>query len=541
MFIIAKSEKQFELIVYKLLIITYRGDKMEIKERPERLPKANLLQLINLCIGAIGLQFAWSMQINLTSRVTEPLGATPLLLGLMWLAGPISGILVQPIIGTISDNIWTKFGRRRPFLLVGAILGALALVLLPYSSTLLMAAASLWIIDICVNVSQGPHRALVPDIMPSEQHSLANSFFSFAVGLGSVVAFGLPYFLNNVFHYQLSIHSQFIVASTVLVIAMGWTCLSTKEQYKPEKKKKESKESPFASIKMFLISACISGALVLTGIFAKLFGNIDFSSNDFITSILSWFVLILSFPMLAMALKSFYTKEIAKICAMQYFTWLGMMCLFIYFNNFVVHNVFHIPDLTYLSESIKNSYAAPIMNATNLSGLGFAAFNAVCVLVSIPLGLLCTKFGKKNIHAAALFIMSMSFLALAFLAKSKVSAVIFVATAGIGWASILTVPYALLMDNLKAGTEGSSLGKMNLFIAGPQILSSIAVGYLINKSPLTLGTGMITNHWEYAFIVGGVSILLASLIVLSVKEKKAEEKDSIEESIAPPEHEPIEV
>ena len=104
---------------------------MEAQIRPAKLPKVSVWQFINLCIGGIGLQFAWAMQIGLTSRVTEPLGATPLILGLIWLAGPITGILVQPIVGTVSDNIWTRFGRRRPFLMTGAILGALALVLMP--------------------------------------------------------------------------------------------------------------------------------------------------------------------------------------------------------------------------------------------------------------------------------------------------------------------------------------------------------------------------------------------------------------------------
>ena len=157
----------------------------------KKLPKFTVWQFLNLCIGAIGLQFAWSMQINLTGRVTEPLGATPLILGLIWLAGPITGIIVQPIVGAMSDNIWTRFGRRRPFLLIGAILGGMALIFMPYSPTLLMAACMLWIIDICVNVSQGPHRALIPDNVPAEQHAVANSFISFGFGMGAAGVFEL--------------------------------------------------------------------------------------------------------------------------------------------------------------------------------------------------------------------------------------------------------------------------------------------------------------------------------------------------------------
>lgn len=512
---------------------------MEAQKRPAKLPKVSVWQFINLCIGGIGLQFAWAMQIGLTSRVTEPLGATPLILGLIWLAGPITGILVQPIVGAVSDNIWTRFGRRRPFLLTGAILGALALVLMPYSPTLLVAASCLWIIDICVNVSMGPHRALVPDTMPSEQHAVANSFFSFGAGFGAIIVFGFPYFLKTFFHQQISIHNQFLIAAIVLVIGMGWTCFSVKEKYLPEEKKEEDKENPFESINMFLISSLISAIVLTLLITFGVFGKFDLSNKDFITNILSWFVLILSFPMLAMALKSFYTKEIAKICAMQYFTWIGMMCLFIYFNNYVVHNVFLIPDLSSATEAIKKSYESRIMEATNLSGLGFAFFNMVCFIVSIPLGLLCNKFGKKNIHSFALFTLGLAFLGFAFFAKSKPEVLFFMALAGIGWASILTLSYALLMDNIKKGTEGSSLGKMNLFVSGPQILSSIAVGYLINKSPLQIGTGM-TNHWEYAFIVGGIAMFVASLITLTLKREHQEQEENKfvfeEESLIPAEN-----
>ncbi len=511
---------------------------MEAQIRPAKLPKVSVWQFINLCIGGIGLQFAWAMQIGLTSRVTEPLGATPLILGLIWLAGPITGILVQPIVGTVSDNIWTRFGRRRPFLMTGAILGALALVLMPYSPTLLWAALSLWIIDICVNVSMGPHRALVPDTMPSEQHALANSFFSFGAGFGAIIVFGFPYFLKTFFHQQISIHSQFLIAAIVLVLGMGWTCFSVKEKYLPEEKKIEDKENPFESINMFLISGLISAAILTVLISFGVFGKFDLANNNFITTILSWFVLILSFPMLAMALKSFYTKEIAKICAMQYFTWIGMMCLFIYFNNYVVHNIFLIPDLTSATEVIKKAYESRVMEATNLSGLGFAFFNLVCFLVSIPLGLLCNKFGKKNIHSFALFTLGLAFLGFAFFAKTKLEVLFFMGLAGIGWASILTLSYALLMDNIKKGTEGSSLGKMNLFVSGPQILSSIAVGYLINKSPMQINSGL-TNHWEYAFIVGGIAMFIASLITLTIKrENIGQEKNQFvfEEELVPSEN-----
>ncbi len=485
----------------------------------KKLSKFTVWQFLNLCIGAIGLQFAWSMQIQLTGRVTEPLGATPLLLGLVWLAGPITGIIVQPIVGALSDNIWTKFGRRRPFLVVGAILGSLALLGIPYSPTLLFAASALWIIDICVNVSQGPHRALIPDNVPSEQHAVANSYISFGFGLGAVIAFGFPFFVNEVFNFQIGIKEQFAIGAFALTAAMLWTVFTTPENNRPEPTEETEKDSPFEPIKMFLISGFISIIILSIAISAAGFpGKFDLSSQEFVLDSLAWFVLILSFPMLGMALRSFYTHEIGKICGMHYFTWLGIMCLFIYFNNYVVHNIYLVPDLAGAAPDIKEFYEPIVLKATNLSGLAFAMFNLVCVLASIPLGILCGKFGKKNVHAFSLACMGTAFLGTAFFANSPITVVAFIALAGIGWASTLTIPFALLMDNMKKGKAGSSLGKFNLFVAGPQILSAIAVGYLINKSPLEIETG-ITHHWEYSLIVGGSTILLAAIIALTLKKE----------------------
>ncbi len=499
-------------------IAQIQENEPEIKSSAQVLPRLSVTQLINLIIGGIGLQFAWAMQINLTGRVVEPLGANAAILGLMWLAGPITGIIIQPVIGTISDNIWTKFGRRRPFLLIGAILGSLALIAFPFSPSLLFAASILWIIDACVNISQTPHRALVPDIAPPEQYSMANSFFSFGAGFGAIAVYGLPFFLKTLFDYQMTIKQQFIMSAIVLTLTMSWTCFTTKEKNKPPVKKDEQKENPFEQINNFFISSLIS--LVLTVIIYSLgfLGKFDLSNKDFLIAVLSCFVLILTFPMLGLALKSFYTKEILKLCFVQYFTWFGVMCLLIFFNNYVVHYIYHVPDLSSAADSVKSFYKPMTLTATNISGAAFAVFNAICLLVSIPLGIISNKFGKRNVHSIALLIMAIGFLGLGFFTKNVFNMMFFMGLAGVGWASVLALPYALLIDNAKESTMGSALGKFNLFIVGPQLLSSIIIGNLIAKSSLEVPGG-ITNHWEYAFIAGGASILIASLLTLLLREK----------------------
>ena len=238
------------------------------------LKKFSSAQLLNFCIGFFGLQFAWQMRIILSGPLTESLGASPLLYGLIWLAGPVTGIVVQPIIGALSDNTFTKFGRRIPYLFFGALFGALGLILLPKSQflaglfgdnhpawlALFIAAIFIWMIDACVNAAQGPYRALVPDNIPKNQHAIANSFLSFAIGLGSVVAAGTAPFLNWAFHYQMSVDAQFTMAGVAFVLGMLWTCITFREvipnkealmEKKLEAKKTASK--PFVeNVKEFL-------------------------------------------------------------------------------------------------------------------------------------------------------------------------------------------------------------------------------------------------------------------------------------------------
>ena len=184
------------------------------------LKKFTTAQFLNFCLGFFGLQFAWQMRIILSGPVTEGLGASPFIYGLIWLAGPFTGMVVQPLIGALSDKTVSPLGRRRPYLLGGALLASIALWIFPNSAdvanwlqnltgiqlpaltALFIAAIMIWIIDACVNVAQGPYRALIPDVVPQEQHSLANSYISLAIGLGSVIAAGTAPFLKWAFNYQ---------------------------------------------------------------------------------------------------------------------------------------------------------------------------------------------------------------------------------------------------------------------------------------------------------------------------------------------------
>ena len=339
-------------------------------EENNNLKRFTTAQFLNFCLGFFGLQFAWQMRIILSGPVTEGLGASPFIYGLIWLAGPFTGMVVQPLVGALSDKTISPFGRRRPYLLGGALLASIALWIFPNSegvanyihnllgvnlpawSALLIAAIMIWVIDACVNVAQGPYRALIPDVVPQEQHSLANSYISLAIGLGSVVAAGAAPFLRWAFGYQMSIPAQFIMAALAFTLGMLWTCITIKEH---QAKKEIIKDVAVAEVK----------------------------EDTFLDSLKNFFAL---------------SPEVSKICTMQFFTWIGTMCMMIFFTQYSIHTVFEVPDLSSVSEEVATQYANPMLIGTNFSSICFAIFNLICFVVAIPIGILSAKYGNKKVH-----------------------------------------------------------------------------------------------------------------------------------------------
>lgn len=449
----------------------------------EELKKFNTAKFISFAIGFFGLQFAWQMRIILSGPVTEELGASPFLFGLIWLAGPFTGMVVQPLVGVLSDKTTSRFGRRRPYLLGGALLSALALWALPNSApitnwfantlhtnlpawfALFFAAVMIWILDACVNIAQGPYRALVPDVVPQEQHSIANSYISLAIGLGSVIAAGTAPFLKWAFNYQMPIVAQFIMAALAFSLGMLWTCFAIKE--KKHEPKDEVKGEKF----------------------------------DFIQSLKDFFAL---------------SPEVGKICWMQFFTWIGTMCMMIYFTQYCVHTVFAVPDLSGVTESVKSAFDSAVVAGTNFSSTCFALFNLVCFLVAIPIGILSVKYGNKKVHIISMISMALAYVGMALTVNVKLVAIL-MALSGIGWASICALPFAMLSQYIKPGTEGSVMGIFNIFIAGPQVLVCTLVSWIINKCVFTTDAGL-NYHWEYTFIIGALCLVSASLIAAKVKE-----------------------
>ncbi len=453
------------------------------------LKKFTTVNFLNFALGFLGLQFAWQMRIILSAPVTENLGASPFIYGLIWLAGPFTGMVVQPLIGALSDKTKSRYGRRRPYLLGGALIASIALWLFPNSGDivnsvsnilhipfpvwggLLFAAVMIWIIDACINIAQGPYRALIPDVVPQEQHSLANSYISLAIGLGSVIAAATAPVLKIAFGYQMSIPAQFVMAALAFSLAMIWTCLTIHEKSTlaaSDEKSEAKKDEP-----------------------------------GFWQSMQEFFAL---------------SPEVSKICVMQFFTWIGMMCMMIFFTNFAIHTVYGVPDLTKLAVDIQNTFMSTQITATNYSSICFAVFNLVCFVIAIPIGILAGKFGNKKVHIISLISMVAAYLIMGIFKTSPLIVGAGMALSGIGWASVCALPFAMLSRYIKPGTEGSVMGIFNIFIAGPQVFVCTLVAYIIDKAVIHSGD-FVNYHYEYSFFIGALCLLIAAIITYCIKEK----------------------
>ena len=312
---------------------------------------------------------------------------------------------------------------------------------------------------------------MIPAVVPQEQHAVANSYISLAIGLGSVIAAGTAPFLQYVCHYQMSVPAQFVMAALAFLLAMTWTCMTIKE--------KDSRN----------------------------LGNNSQETaekSNFFKDLKEFFLL---------------SPQVGRICLMQFFTWIGMMCLMIFFTSYAIHTVYAIPDLSNLTPALSAKYSDLQVKATNYSSICFAIFNLICFIIAIPIGVLAQKFGNKKVHIISLLSMVIAYLGLGVFNNNPVIVAAFMALSGIGWASVCALPFAMLSKFIIPGTEGSVMGIFNIFIAGPQVVVCTLVSWLIKKCVFTMPDGL-NYHWEYAFFVGAVCLLLAALTTLSIKESK---------------------
>ncbi|MGB0344108.1 MAG: MFS transporter [Coraliomargarita sp.] len=422
-------------------------------------PLLSFWQIWNMSFGFFGIQFGWGLQMANMSAIYQYLGAEESAIPLLWLAAPVTGLLVQPIVGYYSDRTWCFLGRRRPYFLVGALLASLALLAMPNSGALWMAVGLLWILDASVNISMEPFRAFVGDKLVEEQRKTGFAMQSLLIGLGAVLSSSLPWMLTNWFGVAdgaaaesaipRSVHLSFYIGSAVFFSAVLYTVLTTGEH--PPEDLEAFKE-------MKRRSAGVGNAFreIIQG--------------------------ILSMP-----------DGMRRLAVVQFFTWLGLFCMWIYFIPAVATRVFG-------GEPGSEAYQA----GAEWGGVCFSTYNGVAFAFSFLLLLLVRHFSAKSIHTLCLACGGLGLVSVVFVTDPQILLLSMTAV-GIAWASILSMPYAMLANVLPPEKMGFYMGVFNFFIVLPQILASLGLGYALSH---WLGGNAIA-----AIVLGGISMLFAALCV----------------------------
>jgi maltose/moltooligosaccharide transporter len=440
-------------------------------------PHLSFWQIWNMSFGFLGIQFGWALQMANMSAIYEYLGADAHQIPILWRAAPLTGLIVQPIIGHMSDRTWNRLGRRRPYFLIGALLASTALILMPNASALWMAAGLLWVMDASINISMEPFRAFVADMLPDDQRTRGFSMQALFIGLGAVIASMMPWLLGSVFEVggatepggktiPLSVKLSFYMGSVAFLGAVLWTIFTTKE-YPPDdmedfKKMKAEKAG---------IGAAAS----------EIFRD------------------VLAMP-----------QAMRRLAIVQIFTWLGLFCMWLYFGVAVARNVFGGSPGT-------PEYEAGIAWGGNC----FAMYSAVCFAFSFAIPAVSSRLGRKLTHGVCLAAGALGLISVAFI-KSKYMLLLSMAGVGVAWASILSMPYAILAGCLPRGKVGIYMGIFNFFIVIPEILAALVFGKVM-ETVLTNDSALVQmlggDNRLTAVVIGGISMAIASLLVTIVKDE----------------------
>jgi maltose/moltooligosaccharide transporter len=429
-------------------------------------PRLSFWQIWNMSFGFLGIQFGWGLQLANMSPIYKYLHAEESSLPYLWLAGPITGLIIQPIIGSMSDRTWNKLGRRRPYFLAGAILASITLFFMPDSSAVWMAAGLLWILDASINITMEPFRAFVADKLPEEQRTLGFVMQSFFIGIGQTLANALPYLFTALgvvgvmaSGIPLSVEYSFKIGAIVFLAAVVWTVATTKE-YPPEdieafeRMKREKKG-------------------VLAG-FAEIFSSVA------------------EMP-----------PTMKQLAVVQFFTWFALPCMWQFFGIAVARHVFLAP----------NESSPLFAEGTEWGGLCFAVYNVVCFIVAFLLPSLAKETSRKTVHTIALLCGGIGLIAVNFISNKYL---LFGSMAGVGiaWASILSMPYVMLSTAVPPSRMGVYMGVFNLFIVIPQIVMSLIVPNIFNN--------LLGGDPRNVVVLGGISLLIAAATVWGVRDVYAE-------------------
>lgn len=426
----------------------------------QKKPRLSFWQIWNMSIGFLGIQFGFALQNANASRILQTFGADVHHLGFFWLVAPITGMIIQPIIGFMSDKTWNKLGRRRPYFLVGALLTSTALILMPnaphfagYIAPMFIGGGLLMIMDASINISMEPFRALVADKLPDEQHTLGFSVQTLLIGIGAVVGSWLPYILSHWFGFAGEVESSgnipanvmwsFYIGAFVLITSIIITVTTTKE-YPPEfyEEEKEVKEKTGFKIPKIM-----------------------------------WQLLIV-----------------------QFFSWFALFSMWVYTTPTVAQHFFGSTD--------PNS--AAYQEAGDWVGILFGVYNGVSAVLALLLPVIAKRFGRKMTHSIALTIGGLSFLSF-FIINDYQLLILPMIGIGFAWGSILAMPYAMLANSIPANKMGMFMGLFNMSITIPQIVNGVFSGFILQY--------VFNNDPIYSIMMAGILMILGAISVIFVSDK----------------------
>ncbi|NVJ88835.1 MAG: MFS transporter [Flavobacteriaceae bacterium] len=434
--------------------------------------KLSFLEIWNLSFGFLGVQMGFALQNANASRILQIFGADVHELSWFWIVAPLTGLIVQPIIGYYSDRTWTRLGRRRPYFLVGAILASLGLILMPNSDMFTAFMPALWvgagmlmIMDASFNIAMEPFRALVADVLPSDQRTLGYSVQTVLIGIGAVIGSWLPYMVTNWFgvsneaavgEVPLSLMLSFVIGAVFLIGSILITVFTTKE-YSPEE------------------MALIEGEEV---------------EEETQSSLLNIFSDFAKMP-----------ETMRQLAWVQFFSWFGLFGMWVFSTPAITSHIYGL--------DISDTHSKGFQDAGDWVGILFGVYNAVSAVYAFFLPAIAHKLGRKKTHAYSLIIGGLGLLSIYFM-PDKNWVIASMIAIGIAWASILAMPYAILAGSIPPRKMGIYMGIFNFFIVLPQILNALVGGplvkYLYDDKPI------------FALMLSGISLIIAALLVSKVKD-----------------------
>ena len=489
-----------------------------------------------MSFGFLGIQMGFALQNANVSRIFQTLGAEIEDIPILWVAAPLTGLIIQPIIGYFSDRTWhPKLGRRRPYFLVGAILASLALFVMPNSPFLWFAAGMLWIMDASINVSMEPFRAFVGDNLPDHQRTKGFAMQSFFIGIGAYVASKLPLILTyfgvaNTAPEGIipnSVKYSFYIGGFVFLVAVLWTVIRSKE-YSPEEMKvfEEAEKNDFEKAersedwfvnngKAHLKNGFI--VLVIGLVLSFLIYRFDLKKDLYVLTLglLSFGGLAMIISGLMQKAKNFKSgfitimndfqtmpKVMKQLAWVQFFSWFALFSMWIYMTPAVTGFIYGTTDTT--SEAYNTG--------ANQVGEMFANYNIIAAAVAFLLPVLAKKTSRKFTHFLALVVGGLGLMSIYFISNPTTFTIEWLPMIGVGiaWASILSIPYAMLSGCLPASKMGYYMGVFNFFIVIPQLVAASILGFMVSK--------FFNNEPVYALFVGGISMILAGILSLRVSD-----------------------